>query len=133
VTTEGRRPIRDDERPYLLAMGAALRAARVDAGLPVSQLSERCGVDRWHLDDLERGRRRTRASTLERICGALTAGDSERDQLHAQLVALAGPGLAPESQYADRIARRRLRREAKKLQEARRKEADPTYWLLRRG
>jgi hypothetical protein len=63
-----------------------------------------------HLGSLERAVRRTRASTLARIASALTTGEDDDEALLEQLVAIAGPALAPESEYAERVERRRRRR-----------------------
>jgi hypothetical protein len=63
---------------------------------------------------IERGLRRTRASTLDRIACALG-----EPALGGELARLAGPALAPESEYAERITRRRVRRHT----QARRREA----------
>jgi transcriptional regulator with XRE-family HTH domain len=63
---------------------------------------------------IEAGTRRTRRSTLHRIAEAL--GDPK---LASVLADLAGPALAPESPYAERIARRRERRHRRREAKAR--------------
>jgi transcriptional regulator with XRE-family HTH domain len=62
---------------------------------------------------IETGTRRTRPSTLDRIAVAL--GDPE---LAKELAQLAGPARAPESPYAERIARRRARRHGRRQRQA---------------
>jgi transcriptional regulator with XRE-family HTH domain len=114
VTTQSRRPIRAEERPYLLAMGAALKAARLHAGLTTRAVAERSQLDVRHLHRLERGERRTRASTLHRLVAVLGLDMAQRDVLLARLVAIAGPALAPESRFAWRVRGRRQRRARKR-------------------
>jgi hypothetical protein len=83
---------------------------------------------------IEAGARRTRRSTLDRIAEAL--GDP---QLAGVLAELAGPALAPESPYAERIARRRVRRHRRRAakalwreRQARVKELDQLWAQLKR-
>ena len=62
---------------------------------------------------VERGVRRTRRSTLCRIAAALAAEDpllGDADAVVAELTALAESSLAAESDYEERVARRRERR-----------------------
>ena len=68
------------------------------------------------IEQIERAIRRTRRSTLERIVEALIKvkpdlGDPEA--LVGRLSLLAGAGLAPESEYRDRVEKRRKARWAK--------------------
>jgi hypothetical protein len=111
-----RRPITDDERPYLLALGAELKSLRGMSGLTRYQLAFDSLLSMSHLIDLFYGRRRTRRSTLTRIVDALVAANpalGPAQVLHERLCELAGPGLAPESTYPDTVART-LRRRARK-------------------
>ena len=65
------------------------------------------------IEQIERGIRRTRRSTLKRIAAALVGVEPELGDVNAlveQLVELAGAGLAPESDYRYRVERRRERR-----------------------
>jgi transcriptional regulator with XRE-family HTH domain len=108
-----RRPIDPSEVPYLELLGAAVRALRGDAGLAQARLAELAQVSASTVGKIEAGTRRTRRSTLGRITAALVGGHpdlGEADELADELAALAGPALAPESEYADRVARRRKRR-----------------------
>lgn len=114
-----RRPIEVHERPFLIRLGQRLKALREEGNAPsslalVGSLSEM----QWrHLWRLERGYRRTRPSTLERIARALCTANPDLGDpvsLAEELVGLAGPALAPESEYKDRIDRRRRRRWRKK-------------------
>lgn len=107
-----RRPLNEAERDRLGTLGYRLQQARLTAGL--SQL-ELAGGAQLHVDTvsrIERGVRRTRRSTLHRIAAALVASglDVDVEGLVDELVVLAGPALAPESRFAERIARRRARR-----------------------
>ena len=121
------RPITDAERPHLAALGAELRSLR-HAARPTdeeralrrargkierlpdlvrqSELAARAELGCTHISDLERGRYRTRRSTLRRIVAALVDEDLVEEIVDG-LVEIAGPALAPESMYADRVARRR--------------------------
>ncbi len=76
------------------------------------------------IEQIERGIRRTRRSTLERIAFALVEGQpalgieghpelGDADVLVAHLVGLAGNGLAPESEYRKRVEKRRKARWAR--------------------
>jgi transcriptional regulator with XRE-family HTH domain len=102
---ESRRPIDDGEVDRLEALGSRLADLRRSAGLSQARLATRGELAPSTIERLEAGTRRTRRSTLERIARALELPDAA-----GELVDLAGPTLAPESAYADRIARRRERR-----------------------
>lgn len=105
-----RRPIEPDEIPHLEALGRRLLELREGAGLSRAALAFVSELSNSHLGSLERATRRTRASTLERIASALTEDGEEGEALRAELVSLAGPALAPESEYAERVESRRRRR-----------------------
>ncbi len=64
---------------------------------------------------LEVGERRTRRSTLERLVEAVapTQPHAEREALLQELVGVAGPALAAESAYPERVQARRARRARK--------------------
>jgi transcriptional regulator with XRE-family HTH domain len=114
-----RRPITPDEVPGLVALGDELRRLRRDvAGLARPQLAVRAQISVRTVEQIELGIRRTRRSTLERVVGGLTGDVVGRgkkcDTLVERLVDLAGPALAPESHYRDRVERRRRRRWAKR-------------------
>ncbi len=100
-----RRPIEAHEVVYLHACGARLAELRRDAGLSQRKLATAAELAPSTVERVEAGTRRTRRSTLDRIAGALN-----RPEAAAELADLAGPALAPESPYAERIARRRERR-----------------------
>jgi transcriptional regulator with XRE-family HTH domain len=100
-----RRPIRPDEITHSEALGRRLRDARCARGLTQAKLAEANELSESTIQRIEAGSRRTRHSTLERITLAL--GDPA---LADELARLAGAALAPESPYAERIARRRERR-----------------------
>jgi transcriptional regulator with XRE-family HTH domain len=100
-----RRPIEDAERAELEALGRALADERRLAGLSIRQLAAASLLSPAQLSRIERGLRRTRFSTLERIADAL-----DQPELLEEWTQLVGAGLAAESLYAERIARRRERR-----------------------
>jgi transcriptional regulator with XRE-family HTH domain len=110
---ECRRPIEPAETPYLAALGIRLRDRRRRKGLTQAQLAAASELSLRHLERIETGSRRTRRSTLSRIATAL--GDPS---LEKELAALAGPALAPESAFAERVARRRKRRARKRERSA---------------
>jgi transcriptional regulator with XRE-family HTH domain len=112
--SEGRRPLRAHERAHVERLGRLLATTRRAVGLTQEQVALRAGLSRTHLDRLERGLRRTRRSTLTRIAVVFVLevprlGPVER--LVDDLVAEAGPALAEESAYAERVARRRALRQ----------------------
>jgi hypothetical protein len=113
--------------PCLEALGDELKRLRLEARLAVWAMGDLAEMAPRHVRRLERGECRTRRSTLERIANALADVEPDlgpAEQLVERLVELAGPALAPESPYADRIARRRARRVRKK-QRVRMKEWQP--------
>jgi transcriptional regulator with XRE-family HTH domain len=105
------------EVPWLLRLGACLRALRMEAGLSQRALAARSGLAERSLRRIEHGHRRTRASTLQRLAEVLVRNDSARfgsaDAVLVQLLAAAGPGLAEESDYRWRVDARRRRRAKK--------------------
>jgi len=113
-----RRPITADEVPGLEALGDELRRLRWDvARLHRPLLAIRAQISVRQIEQIERAIRRTRRSTLERIVVALVKVEPDLGKpaaLVAQLTELAGIGLAPESEYRERVERRRRRRWRKK-------------------
>jgi transcriptional regulator with XRE-family HTH domain len=124
-----RRPITPAEAPALAAVGARLAALRAAAGLSQRALAARVEMRRESVHALEHGRRRPRASTLERVARVL-APELGRlpGEVAGELADLAGPGLAPESEHADRVnrraERRRGRRRRRELSQAERDRLD---------
>lgn len=102
-----RRPLTDFERPFLQRMGRRLRKVREDAGYARRELSDPTALNPQTIYRIELGLRRTRRSTLRVLAEVLV---DHPEALTAELVDLAGPALAAESPYAERIARRRSRR-----------------------
>jgi len=107
-----RRPIADDEVPLLEELGRAIGQARVSAGLSRRALAESALMHPTSIARIEYGTRRTRASTLKRIAGALAAelNDLDEDALVKSWVRLGGRAIAPESEYAVRLEVRRQSR-----------------------
>jgi transcriptional regulator with XRE-family HTH domain len=118
-----RRPIVDEvEVSHLDALGAALRAIRRAAGVSQHDLAARAEVNRVTLWRYEVGVRRPRASTLVRIATALAGAAPwvDAQEVTDTLVGLAGPALAEESPFADRVERRRDRRTERRERDAER-------------
>ena len=102
-----RHPLSAEEIVRLERLGERLRAHRLAAGLTRTAMGLAADLNPQSVYRIEVGTRRTRKSTLRRIAAAL---DHEPERLVDELVRLAGPSLAPESAYAERVARRRGRR-----------------------
>jgi hypothetical protein len=113
-----RRPITADEVASLEALGNELRCLRwTVAQLHRPALAVRAQISVRQIEQIERAIRRTRRSTLERIVAALVKVEPDLGEpaaLVARLTELAGIGLAPESEYRERVERRRRRRWRKK-------------------
>jgi transcriptional regulator with XRE-family HTH domain len=107
-----RRPIRPEEIPDLLRLARLLSETRRAAGLTRSQVARAASLSVRHVQRLEDGGRRTRTSTLERL--ALALDPDKADLLLRSLIHAAGQALAPESLHAERVARRRARRDRRR-------------------
>lgn len=114
MSSRCRRPIEDHEVDYLLDLGAEIRTLREEAGLSRRELAWGAFVHESTIARIERGERRTRRSRLEDIVRVFAQkygyDDDTAAALVEYLVEVAGPALAPESEYAQRIVRRRIRR-----------------------
>jgi transcriptional regulator with XRE-family HTH domain len=95
-----------------MALGSALRTVRRDRKVSQRTLAGAAQISERHLQRLERGERLTRASTLDRLARALEPDEAAAKVLLGQFLALAGPTLADETAYAERVERRRARRVA---------------------
>lgn len=119
-----RLPLQPHEVGPALALGRLIRSRRLATGRTIAALADAAEISPRHWRRLEAGERRTRASTLDRIAAALGVDPVE-------LAEAAGPALADESVYADRVAARRARRtrrrrwalDVKERDEARRQAA----------
>lgn len=113
-----RRPIMADEVAGLEALGEELRRLRWKvARVARPRLAVRAQVSIRQIEQIEQAIRRTRRSTLERIAAALVEMKPELGDASAlaeRLAELAGPGLAPESAYRERVEKRRKARWAKR-------------------
>jgi hypothetical protein len=109
-----RRPITSDEVVGLQALGDEIRRLRWNvARVHRPRLAIRAEVSVRQLEQIEQAIRRTRRSTLARIAGALVglrADIGSAEELVERLAALAGPSLAPESEYRERVEKRRRAR-----------------------
>jgi len=89
-----RRPIQQFEQGHLLRLGEELRALRRDATL--AQVASASGLSIATISRLERGKRRPRRSTLAAIAVAYS---KEPRTTWMRFVSLAGPAIAPESEW----------------------------------
>jgi transcriptional regulator with XRE-family HTH domain len=108
-----RRPLRAYERPHLLNLGRLLRAHRLGSGLTQSELALFADLSRVQVARIETAASRTRRSTLARMAAALVLHNPALApvwRLTEDLAGAAGPALAEESQYAERVSRRRRAR-----------------------
>ena len=109
-----RRPITPNEVPGLQALGTEIRRLRWSlARAPRSRLAVRAQVSVRQLEQIEQAIRRTRHSTLARIAAALVELKPDlgtEGELVNRLAALAGAALAPESDYRERVDKRRRAR-----------------------
>ena len=100
-------PLRESEIQHLEQLGTRLRTARAIAGVSRSGLARATGLNPKTIYRIESGTRRTRARTI-RILAAVLSDDP--DALTKELIETAGPALAAESRFIDRVESRRLRR-----------------------
>lgn len=113
--SDSRVPIPDSEGFFLERLGRQLRSYREDAGLTRNELAASAQLSPAAVGKIEWGVRRTRRSTLTRIAWALH-GDVDPDALERfvdELCDLAGPALAAESEFKERVDKRRERRSRK--------------------
>jgi transcriptional regulator with XRE-family HTH domain len=108
-----RRPIEAWEEPHLERLGQLLRQQRNAASLTQRELGNASELSLGMICQIEFGDRRTRYSTLARIAKALALvhpAIKDPKKIHESLVEAAGPALATESRFRDRVDRRRRRR-----------------------
>lgn len=118
-----RRPIEQWEASYLQALGHELEELRSLAGLSQAELAARAILAVGTYSRIANARRRTRASTLERLVRVFveahpSLGDPQ--SVLDMLLATVGPALAEESPYRDRIEHRRDRRQRRRQREVER-------------
>jgi len=108
-----RRPIEPVEVPHFQRLGETLRRERERVGLSIAECARRACISGPYLSRLERGHRRTRRTTIERIATAFWMADlygTQRPVILAKLLEAAGIALAPESCFQERVEQRRGRR-----------------------
>jgi transcriptional regulator with XRE-family HTH domain len=88
-------------------LGSRLRAKRCDAGLSRLAVARLTGLNPKTIYRIEAGERRTRARAIAIMATAIS---DDADRLTRELIAAAGPALAEESKYLDRVEGRRIRR-----------------------
>lgn len=136
-----RRPLQDHEIPYLIGFGTLLGTMRRQAGITQANLARWAGLSETQVYRLERGVRRTRRSTIERMAWVISLGPDEDyvspfgdpAVITGTLIRAIGPALAPESDHTDRVTRRRALRERAHEKEAERasetlRKRDPERW-----
>ena len=129
-----RNPLTADEVPYAEALGEYLRGLRKETGLATRVIAIRAGIvyETWHR--IELATRHTRHSTLERIANELgEALDRDPKPIYLEMVRLAGPCLAPESLYRERVENRRATRLRRNASRTARQEAQEDAWRAVRG
>lgn len=100
--------------PLLLDLGRTLAGWRQEAGLTQAALADALALDRVHLWRLEKGRRRTRASTLEEIARVLGKPSGvPAVEIFDSLIDAAGAAIAPESAKSEGSIRRKRKRRRK--------------------
>lgn len=102
-----------DDQVRLAALGQRLRELRTSAGLGLGRLAVLTGIKDATLQSVELARHRTRASSVRRVVAALVDADPALgtvEELMVELMAIAAGTLAAESEFVDRIERRRTRR-----------------------
>jgi hypothetical protein len=107
------RPVAEDERPFLKALGSELKRLHNASGGTWSQLAYDSLLSQSHLESIAWGRVRTRKSTLARFAAAVVEIRPDLgpvDELVEHLCGVAGPSLAAESEYQSRIDRKLARR-----------------------
>lgn len=115
-----RRPILAREQPHLQRLGTLLSTTRRALGMTQAEVAREAALHWTSLQRIELGTRRTRRSTLRRIAAAFVLREPRLgplDDLLDDLVTAAGPALAEESAYAERVARRRAAREERDWRE----------------
>ncbi len=111
-----RRPIEPGEVSHLERIADELRSLRNAAALSRPELAALASVSAETIKGIELTKARTRRSTLDRLSQALAHAQPQLglgETVLARLVRAAGPALAPESKYSDRVESRRLRRARK--------------------
>lgn len=123
---ESRRPISEDEARALEAFGAALRMARKAAGLTQAELGLAAGYGKSWVYRLEAAVRRPRLSGIEALVAVIVRRSpvlGNGEALTRDLIRLAGIALAPESEYRERVERRRAKRVEDRRRDAERTKA----------
>jgi hypothetical protein len=107
------RPLAEEERPYLRSLGEQLKDLHQSSGRTWFELANASLISKAHLENVAYGRKRTRRSTLARIVDALVEANPQlgpAQELLNRLCSIAGPALAPESDYQARVERKLARR-----------------------
>ncbi|MGJ7499354.1 helix-turn-helix domain-containing protein [Variovorax sp. ZT5P49] len=62
---------RHAQNPALVALGAAIRSARLEQGISQEELAHRSSIDRSYMSSIERGSQNPGVVSVLRIAGAL--------------------------------------------------------------
>lgn len=95
-------PITEKELPHLVSLGGLVRGLREEFGLTQRALALLANVSASHISAIERARRRSRRSTLERIVGSVITDEDQATVRMEELLAAAGPALGLEENEAQR-------------------------------
>jgi hypothetical protein len=112
----------EDERPFAIALGDELKALHWESRLTWQQVAERSLLSQGHLQCLCAGRKRTRRSTLTRLVSVFVEEEpwlGPVDDTVDYLCEIAGPALAAETDYPQKMARTLARRERRWTREGR--------------
>lgn len=112
-------------------LGGRLREYRCRAGLTQVDLARAVVISDRHLRRIERGDRRTRRSTLRRFADVLGARlDCNPQKIFEDLLVAAGPALAPETAFPERVDARRNRRQAHVHANQHRRRVTQTVYVI---
>jgi transcriptional regulator with XRE-family HTH domain len=98
-----------------------LKEVRRLSGLTWREVSDRSQISPGHLSALSSGNKRTRRSTLARLASVVVDANPDLGDVEAlvdDLCQIAGPALAAESDYRDRVDRRWARKERRQTRQA---------------
>ena len=111
-----RRPITANEVPHLLELGRTLRDWRARAGMTQRALADALAMNHVHVWRIEKGRRRTRASTLTHIALALadatrrSASPLDAVEILTAFLEAGGEAIAPDTAKSERSVQRKRKR-----------------------
>lgn len=122
-------PLTPEEYAGAEALGGYIRELRFAGGLSVPRAARASDMSENGWWRIENATRRTRHSTVERIAKGLGAVlGIDPNEVYAELVKRADNALAPESEYRERVERRRAERIRRKVAQEDRLDAQAENW-----